>query len=38
MNSLDMIEVQIKKRSFDGTAMTITNPPQQMMQSNAKPK
>ena len=27
-----------KKKLGDGTAMTITNPPQQMMQSSAKPK
>ena len=26
-----------KKKLGDGTAMTITNPPQQMMQSSAKP-
>ena len=27
-----------KKKLGDGTAMTITKPPQQMMQSSAKPK
>ena len=27
-----------KKKLGDGTAMTITNPPQQMMKSSAKPK
>ena len=27
-----------KKKLGDGTAMTVTNPPQQMMQSSAKPK
>ena len=27
-----------KKKHGDGTAMTITNPPQQMMNSSAKPK
>ena len=27
-----------KKKLGDSTAMTITNPPQQMMQSSAKPK
>ena len=27
-----------KKKLRDGTAMTVTNPPKQMMQSSAKPK
>ena len=27
-----------KKKLGDGTAMTVTNPPQKMMQSSAKPK